>query len=237
MTNKKDIAAIVAELIAKLTFTFEGKTSTPNGTNFVLTTCDTFWLTACNTRIYDIGGFNYSIVNVTLNESITVKPINHTTDPGDGATFTIPAPLFRHGTPGAINTELDKLKGETPFVWLFEVIREKFNGDPLSPIERETPVRLFIFDDARPEDWHTEDHYNNVIRPLRQFFDRLVSQVIAEPGLFDKLTSYEIINLPDWGQFNSSKGFVKKIFDKEWSGIELNTTLKIFKQQNCKDCN
>ena len=236
----KDITEIVADLVSLLTFEFNAKSSTPDGLNFVLETCNTYWLRPCKSVTIKIGGLDYlyKIEALTIDESITLKPIGHTQDPGPGDLFTIPAPLFRHGTARKINTELTKIKqrNKAPFIWLFEVIEETYKGSKQDPLERETPLRLFFFDEADPNNMLTEDHYTEVIRPLRNLVFAFIDKIKANPGLFDPETENKIGYLPDWGQFNSVKGFEKKIIDENWSGIELKKTLKIFKNKVCKPC-
>lgn len=236
----KDITEIVADLVALLTFEFNAKTSTPDGLNFVLETCNTYWLRPCKNVTINILGtdYLYKIKSIVIDESITLTPIGHTQDPETGDLFTIPAPLFRHGTARAINSELTQIhqKDKAPLIWLFEVIEENYKGAKTDPIERETPLRLFFFDEADPKNMLTEDHYTEVIRPLRNLVFSLIDKIAANPGLFDSQTDNKIVYLPDWGEFNTVKGFEKKILDEQWSGLELRKTLKVFKNKVCKPC-
>lgn len=236
----KDITEIVADLVALLTFEFNAKSSTPDGLNFVLETCNTYWLRPCKKVTINIGGtdYIYKIEAIEIDESITLKPVGHSQDPGVGKLFTMPAPLFRHGTARQINSELTKIKqkNKAPFIWLYEVIEEDYKGDKKDPLERETPIRLFFFDEADPNNMVTEDHYNEVIRPLRNLVFEFINKIVSNTGLFDSETNNKIVYLPDWGQFNTVKGFEKKILDENWSGIELKKTLRIFKNKVCKPC-
>jgi hypothetical protein len=236
----KDITEIIADLVSLLTFEFNAKSSTPDGLNFVLETCNTYWLRPCKSVIIKIGGIDYlyKIEALTIDESITLAPVGHTQDPGIGDIFTIPAPLFRHGTAKAINEELTQIKqkNKAPFIWLFEVIEENYIGDNKDPLERETPIRLYFFDEADPNNMLTENHYTEVIRPLRNLVFSFINKIVSNPGLFDHKTDNKLLYLPDWGEFNSVKGFEKKILDENWSGIELKKALKIFKKTNCKPC-
>ena len=95
---------------------------------------------------------------------------------------------------------------------------------------------MFFFDVNDAENWFTEDHYTQLIRPLKNLVFETLEKIRKNYGLFDTKTENKIIDLPDWGEFNSVKGFDKKIMNEQWSGIELRKTLKIFKQNKCCKC-
>jgi hypothetical protein len=228
MQKPKDITIIMQELVDSLVFTFNAVTVTPVGLTFVLTTCNTYWIRPCKviTIVIATVSYRYTVTAVTVDESITLTPIGHSQQPPTGDLFTIDTPTFRHGTAKAINAELTKMSGKTPFIWLLEVINEEFVNERTNPIERNTPVQIFFFDDANPENWFTSNHYSEVIRPLRNLVYEFLKKIDSDRGLFME-TKHNIVNLPDWGEFNRSKGFTSKIFDEQWSGIELKKTLTL----------
>lgn len=231
--SMQDITKIFGQILSNITYQFECTASVPSGTNFILYTNNTYWLRPEKWLV--IGGKNYKIIALTINESITVQPIGHNTAPSIGVLFTIPPPVYKHGTARAINSELTTIEqiDKTPFVWLFELLREKVIVDSESTIDLEAEIRLFIFDEANPSDMLTEDHYADVIRPLKQLAETIVAYINAESGLYSEVLEYEIMGLPDWGEFNEMKGNESRIFDELWSGLEMRFTLQILKQQKC----
>lgn len=231
----KDITEIVKDVIDLLDYKFVCNEVVVNGDNFVLGTCKTYWLRA-GKRIV-INGFDYEIVSVSINNSITVNPINHIDVPTTGELFDIPKPTYRHGTARAINEELTNMDGKTPFVWLYEVLTEKINKDPLIEVGLECDVRLFLFDDANISDWYTENHYEVVIRPLKELAEQIILVINSDLENFQELLTYSLTYLPNWGEFNGMKGNTVKIFDEQWSGVEMSFTLVVNKSSTCDNCN
>lgn len=230
----KDITEIVKDLLNSLDFQFNAETVTPVGNDFVLTTCNTYWLRPMKTIV--IGGNNYLIKSIVINQSITLTPIGHLIPPTTGLIFSITKPTYRHGTARAINAELVTIlqKEKTPFAWLVELIEETRDYDVESVIGLTSQVQLLLFDEANPENMFTENHYSDIIRPLKQLADELVSKINNNTKNFLPVKEVNITGLPDWGALSQS-GFEKRIFDEKWSGIQLKFELVVNKEFICCD--
>ena len=240
----KDITEIVEDLVNSLDFTFVADLSTFDNDNFLLTTKNTYWLTLGQKITINIAGqdYVYKIVSLKINEYIILKPtLQGTPQPPEGELFAIPKPTYRHGTAMAINEELSTLQDDDKrlFFWLYGVNGETFAEAIDSSIERITPIRVFIFAESYPEQWTTEDHYTNVIRPLSQLFLAFRNAIKNNESLFTDIQDFEQIYLPNWVEFNllgsssANKSFEARIFDEDWSGIEGRTTLNIKNQRDC----
>ena len=233
----KLITEIVGEIVDSLNFTFEAESVVVEGNNYRLNTCNTYWLTKCDKVV--IATFNYEIIEVVLNESILVKPsLQSNPAPTPGLLFPIPKPTYRYGTARAINAELSKISDTDKklFFWLYGVSKETFISDKSSIFERESPIRVFIFATADPDNWFTNDHFDIVINQLAQLFNAFRDKIENNTKDFGNIQDFEYIYLPDWGKLIENTGFTAKIFDEQWSGIEGQTTLNI-KKPNCKECN
>lgn len=231
--KQKDTPEIIKEIIDSLEFKFNCLSVTPSGGNFILATENTYWLRPIK-RI-TIAGKKYSIESIVIDESITVKPIGHNIAPLTGEIFDIQKPFFRHGTARKINEEISKInpKDKLPFVWLYELVKDRIITDKESRIGIECEARIFIFDESNPEGMNTEDHYNDVIRPLRNLAREINTYIDSKPGKYLPLEFYDIIYLPDWGQFNNFKGMDGKIFDEKWSGLQVDFNLSVKKNVLC----
>jgi len=234
----KLIHKIIEELVDSLDYKFDALTSVIEDDSYRLTACYTYWLTLGYKITINIGGtdYDYTIKEIELNESILLEPcISGNPQPGTGEIFDIPKPTYRHGTARAINEELTQVSQNDKrlFFWLYEVQEETFFDDPNLMLERDSPVRMFLFAESDIENWNTDEHYTYVICPLAQLFDKL-REKIKESSLFNEdYQPFRYIYLPNWGEFNAMKGFSTKIFDEQWSGIECRTTLKIDRSYDC----
>jgi len=232
----KDITEVFEEIINALVFKFNCKEVVVNGSNFILKTCNTYWLRPM--KEITIATYKYKIVALDINKSITVSPISHTQTPvASTEMFDIVKPTYRHGTARAINTELTtiKQKDKTPFVWLYELFSERINTDAESVIGLSSPVRMFIFDEANPKDMLTENHYSDVIRPMKQLAKEIIKHINTNQSKYQEILNYEVINLAGWGEFNGFLGNEKKVLDEEWSGLEMKFDIEINK--TCLNCN
>jgi len=237
----KDITEIVGDLVESLNFKFESTLTTMlvvDGVNlYRLDTCNSYWLTVGTKFTIDISGTDYEfkIQEVVINEYILLLPSLDTipTIP-IGEIFDIPKPTYRHGTARAINEELSVTDQDEKrlFLWLFETVEENIIADTSSPLEKTASVRLFIFAEANTTDWFTENHYNGVIRPLKQLYKELRVKIKADRLTFGELEDFKETGLADWGEFNNLKGYEPRVFDELWSGLEGRTMLNI--QRN--DC-
>lgn len=230
----KDITEIVGNIVSSLTFQFECLAVIPISGGFELTTTNTYWLRP--DKLITISGSEYKIISIVINDRITVKPISHLNTPTTGLIFNIPLPTYRHGTAIAINAELSTIKqnDKTPFVWLYETFEETRNYNDEDNVGLTANVRLFLFDESNAGSIITEKHYSDVIRPLKQLAEEIVGFINANPVLYQEVETASITGLPDWGEFNEMRGFEGKIFDENWSGIEIRFELNVNKE-NCLD--
>jgi len=227
----KQTVDIIKDLVEQIeaTFTINSAIDNGNGT-FTLNTDCTYWLTIGD--IVEINAIKYKVVSFIINESITIKPITTGGLPVV-STFDVIKPNYIHGTLKMAQNEVDAVLDKTmlvPFVYLFEIIRDRKNTDDESMIERETELRIFFLNSANTSDWLTEDHYENVIDPLQQMVNLFIKN-IKNNKLFTDVLDYEctpLINVSEQGNQEVS------VFDCNLSGIELRLFAQIRVDLGCE---
>ena len=209
----------------------------PNG-NIKVFSCYTAWLMKGSTVLNGI----FKVVELVPNEYFVVEALTNVTTFNVIAELPIPKPFYFHGTMRATNAELDMVKMSSdkfPMIYCLEVFREVFNSNPDAAIERETSLRLFFLTENDFKNWITDDHYDNVINPIRAMLDGFFSVINGGMG-FGKIETYTTINHVNFGTFTDNNGHLKNLFDDNLSGIELDVTIPILKNFDCSligDCN
>lgn len=219
--------AIVATLTANCII--DSVVSNGDGT-FTISTSNTHWISEL--EVYDIGGFDYKIEEITQNVSLKIRPINGGSIPNVSG-FVIPAPLFFNGTLKMAQNEVDNFKDKmelVPFVYLYEVIRDRKNTDEESTIERECDLRFFFINSSSFKDMLTEDIYEKVIYPLHPLVELFIAKIKNSP-LFTDVLNYDEINLLNFSEEGNQN---KSIFDINLSAIELRLQSEI-RSVNCDD--
>lgn len=219
--------AIVATLTANCVI--DSVVSNGDGT-FTISTSNTHWISEF--EVYTIGGFDYKIEEITQNVSLKIRPVNGGPIP-NVAGFVIPAPLFFNGTLKMAQNEVDNFKDKmelVPFVYLYEVIRDRKNTDEESTIERECDLRFFFINSSSFKDMLTEDIYEKVIYPLHPLVELFIAKLKNSP-LFTDVLNYDEINLLNFSEEGNQN---KSIFDLNLSAIELRLQAEI-RSVNCDD--
>lgn len=167
---------------------------------------------------YRIETVDYSLSTMTVLGDVTLETV-----------FTLPTPMFAHGTPYAINSKLDR--GVTyPFVYLLEIIKEVVPDDLDSRYETIPAIRLFFLDEANFKDWDTDQLYSEVIIPQRAYVDYVFKQ-IRKSNLFGYPSNIELTTFAKFGQYqDTSKGVLNSLFNKQLSGVEISMNLPIVKK-------
>jgi len=227
---RKQTVDIIGDLVAQLGVDFLILTSTPIGSNFLLTTNCTWWL-SIKDKI-TIAGKLYQVEAFTINISITVKPLDGGGLPSPSSTFAIPPPNYIHGTLKMAQNEVDAVNDKlqlVPFVYLFEVIRDRKNTEDESMIDRNTDLRIFFLNSANTKDWLTDDHYINVFDPMQQMVDLFI-KIIKGNKFFTYEINYDCVPLPNLSEEGQQEN---SIFDCNLSGIELKLFANIRKDLSC----
>ena len=197
---------------------------------FTLETTNTQWVSEF--EIYSIGGFDYKIESLVQNESLTISPISNGVLP-TATGFVIPAPTFINGTLKMAKNEVDAIKNKmdlVPFIYLYEVIRDRKNTDDESTVERECDLRFFFINSSSFQNMLTEDVYEKVIYPLHPLVELFITKIKASP-LFTDVLNYDEINLIN---FSEEGNQINSVFDLNLSAIELRLQAEI-RSVNCDD--
>ena len=220
---------IIRDLVESLGVTITINSVTNNSPYYTLNVSCTWWL-SINQQI-EIAGKPYKIISFLINESLTVESVGVAFVPVPG-TFNLAAPTYLHGTLKMAGTEVDAQTDKTilcPFVYLFEIIRDKKNTDEEIVIDRETDLRIFFLNSVDSPNWLTEDHYTNFVYPMQQMVDRFMNKV-ENSSLFTFNLRYDttpLLNVSENGTQDRS------IFDCNLSGIELVLFAEIRQDLSC----
>jgi len=197
---------------------------------FTLETTNTQWISEF--EIYSIGGFDYKIESLVQNESLTISPVSNGVLP-TATGFVIPAPTFINGTLKMAQNEVTAIKNKmnlVPFIYLYEVIRDRKNTDDESTVERECDLRFFFINSSSFQNMLTEDVYEKVIYPLHPLVELFITKIKASP-LFTDVLNYDEINLIN---FSEEGNQINSVFDLNLSAIELRLQAEI-RSLNCDD--
>ena len=165
-----NIPDIIEAFINSLDFTLNIVSYSDNGTDTTITVKNAYH--ARKGLTVTIDSVDYPIKSVTGNDIViagVLTPI----------VVVLQSPFYFHGTPYATNTHIalmaNKKLDRTPFIYLMEIIRERFDNKVDSLIDRTAELNLFFLDDADSGNWLTDDHYTNVIDRLRKLSDYFIS--------------------------------------------------------------
>jgi len=212
-----------------------------------------------NVTITLIGGNNYLVTTqcdskyVILNKYVTINGNQYKVTDITDTTFTVESAIditiyssvtlfdvdyFKHGT---VKQTIGEIRQENPtgnvididpFIYLKEVVSETVNTKyNESPIARETKVKIFFMTNSSQRDWKTDDHYIYAINPMNRLANLFVDALNKNPK-FQKVKNFEVTFYANFGTYED-KGFMKQIFDNNYSGVELDITLQILKTNCC----
>jgi len=185
-----------------------------------------------------IDGNSYTIKTVVNNISITLSgsALPSVTE------FEAYSPYYFHGTVIKVKDDMkapqgsENLFSRTPFVYLKEIIKDtNFRKRSGSVLNRTTDLQIFFLTQAKFKDWKTVDHYEKSIAPMRNLVDMFIKALEKNVliGDFAK-TSDTTTPHVNFGVYVDSKGHTQSIFVDQLSGIELEITLPIRKEKDCK---
>jgi hypothetical protein len=228
---RKETVDIIDDLLKEVNLTFKIDECIDNGDKtYTLKTCDTLHLQNC--KEVQIDGRKYSIVDFKYGEYITVKGRKKP----EVTEFEVYAPVYFHGKAWHTNAEIamqDDKDLITPMVYFTEIYTDRFYpNDEL--VEREVDIRMFFLTSANYEDWKTDDHYSEVIRPMRNLVYNFIN-VLEKSKIIGKFASYyDLVNHAEFAIFLLRRGAQKRIFDDNYSGVEFKVRLPILKDMTCE---
>ena len=228
---RKETVDIIEDLLAEVTTTINIDRWVSLGLGIrKAETCDTSYIHEC--MMVTIGSEQYRVKEVKVNEYFVI----HTEDSLTDLTFEIKAPSYFHGKAIDTNAELDMIDDKeeiTPLVYFTEIYTDRFYpNDEL--VERETDIRMFFLTTANYEDWVTNDHYEGVVKPMRNLAYKFID-VLDKSKIIGKFASYyDLTNHPKFGIYLLRKGAEKRIFDDNYSGVEFRIRLPILKDMTCE---
>ena len=194
-----------------------------------LDSCNTLW--ASPGYYVEIDAIKYKIIDIVVNESITIKGDTLPT----ATNFDMYLPFFVHGTILATNEELKAkqlAKNKFPMIYLHEITRERHYTNE-STLDRESDCDIYFLVDADFESWLTNDHYSYAIAPMRNLLFAFIDSLSSNLGLIANFESFETFDHAKFGVYMSSQGHTKNIFDDRLSGTNLKITVPFLKNSQC----
>ena len=155
--------------------------------------------------------------------------------PLDFTSLTVPEPVFFGGTIREINAETSEIKrnsDKTPMIYL-EPTRNRRRNDKLNRIRFESPVRLFILDEANFKEWISDDYFTELIDPLEPLLNELIKEIKKQSQLID-FDEYLSDPVTKFASFDAS-GNLRKYFTDDLGGWSLSFDLRVINSENCPD--
>jgi len=227
--KRPETVDLIDALISQMTFNLTGTSEwLDNGDGtYTIDLCKTYWLNVVDgsSRTYTFDG--YTLVGVVKNTSITVSGTSMPTS----KVIPIREPNYFHGTVTDTNGELN-LKttnsDKVPLAYLLEPFEETYYGIN-SQLDRSSTIRMFFLDEANFSGWKTDEHYENVVNPMREMVNYFVDEVANKTSWINEIEEFSTTDRVRFGVYVSEKGNEKTIFDSHLTGIELRITLDIRK--------
>lgn len=185
----------------------------------------------CNTYYLHTGSFftiddvKYTVQSFKINAWIKLDVAL----PDPTATFDIPIPSFYHGTPHAATeetTEAANVPGyQGPIIWLLEWVDIAGPADEFTSAVRSTIVggNLFFLDDCNFADWDTDKHHEELVIPMQNEFDFVLSAIKNRLDIFGDLNTSQRRIRPhaDFGRYLNDEGYVGTLLAARMSGIQV----------------
>jgi hypothetical protein len=198
-----------------------------------VTFCNIKWL-----RCYDfimIGSQAYVVDSYNGN---TVRfEIAEGADPiGVDDIVTINRPLFLNGTLSNTKLEWNKYgddeRAKLPFIWLVSPT-DVVTASPQNGRTKTAPVKLWF---VHWSNWQklNADRQDEAIRPLMALVDEFVDTIERQSHVFEDYDNFTARDFPKLG-VETPNGVGKTLFDSTLSGIEFDSSLKIF-HRYCEKC-
>lgn len=211
------------------------ESSFDNANNYTLIKIDSSLYHLRNNRsvIFENAG-ELVVNNVNVDEFTFTVIGDKTVDIQTMTKVIIPMPFYFHGTPLMTKNHIAHIddKAQTPMIYLREVLRE-VTPEFDSPYMRVADFRLFFIDNANIQDWMTDDHYSKRLRGLNHLADKIIDELRASETFNAQIAEFERYNRPNWGEYSDLKGYEKTIFSGNYTAVELNSTIPIYKEDNC----
>jgi len=203
----------------------------PDG-NIKVTSCYTAWLME---ECIILNGL-FKVIELVPNEYFIVEALTNVTTFNVIGELPIQRPFYFHGTVRATNAELTEITlgpEKFPMIYCHEVFRQVWHTDPANPNERTSNLRLFFLASADFDNWITENHYEKVIIPMSNMLHAFFDYVDHKNG-FGRPDDFTTVNWPNFGKFVQDNGNIKKLFNDELSGKELEIGLVIKDELTCE---
>ena len=218
---------VLGEVIEAIVHTIEvTAVDNSSGTTSVIATLNTLYLNL--RKKITIATIEYRVTAFTLNESITLEPLDPTDDLVDVNTteFIIPTPNWYHGTPNRATSEnkddqkVPKYQG--PMIWLWEWvdILPPENRDESTVRSTMTGARIFFLDDCEQENWNVNDHYAEVIDVMENEMWFIYDSLMERLDIFGEIDHPQRRNHADFGKYVQTKGYEETILVGRLSGVQ-----------------
>lgn len=227
-----DIVKILSDYIATLdrTVSFDSVAVNPDG-GYKITSCNTLWLSNCDEVTID--GNVYDVEQVIQDESFVVVPEDGSSNPSSSESMELNAPYFIHGTIRKANAEFHAEDSgvKYPMIYLFEIYNENHKSDKTDPVGYSANVRLFFMNSTQSQSYTTEDHYTEVVRPMRALMEVFLKDIVSGfSRVFEEQDSdWDTVPWVDFGKFQDAKGNTKHLFSDQISGYELKINLEVLR--------
>ena len=220
----------IEDFVDSLDYSLEVKTISydVSGDTTTVTFCDTLYLRdnmniLINSVDTELLTFDVDTKTITLSTEYTIND-----------SFSLIKPLFLHGTPYAINTQLDKTKVlTTPIVYFLEILRENVPSNLDSRFSSvSSGLRLAFLDGLDKKNFTTDLSYIQCVKPQRKFADFFLKK-IKRNKYFGIPENISMTNYAVWGQYATDKGSINSIFNKSFGGVELRMDIGLVKYDSC----
>lgn len=219
----RDTIEIIGDIVALMTPIVGIKDKVDNGDNtYTLSILNTYWIQA--DKKITIDAKVYRVLSFVINESITIEDVTSGAGIPTVDFFQLPDPLFVRGKTAKAAQEQGHPKDEvekTPFIWVYEPLKEKTITDRKIPWGRQSNPRMFFMNEADSKNWSTDQQVLNVGEPMRQMVELFFALIEKNKNKYKQVLDYEPFFRANWGKVIADKGSDKRFFNEDLTGYEV----------------
>lgn len=228
MVYREDLSHILESVVTGLTFPMNILGVVVNGDQTIsIEVCD--MQHAEPGRVVTIGGNDYTIVSIDDQNNIIVLTAGPTITV---STFTLYGVHFFEGTPMDMEKQvrdIPKAPDKTPMAFLLIPYSERNFEDPTVSKERESTFTLFFLTQANFDAWSTGDLMDNAVRPMGRLQQNFMKAALADSRFNPDGVQDVVTPRVKFGVYVNNKGVQKGFQAMDLSGVQLDTTIELWK--------
>ena len=199
---------------------------------------DNYKWTRANKVIQDDSGNDYLVQVVSINSEGKhfIEATKISVSGNDPVMLLAEDPKYWEGYIRMVQPEVEMVRDsseKTPMMYVGSIGSASFQPK-ISRIKWESPIVIYFLDQANFDDWTSGEYFEKVTASMYSLMQEFIKSVKKQKHLIDFDNDMTYKQIKKFASVDSS-GHLKKYFNDDLSGVELNLDLKLINSTNCKD--